>query len=222
MSEFVPVLVAVQGRPPLVVVGGSAAIAFLLVVEVWWLVGHAIALAHEGGHALMAVLTGGRVTRVRVDRDQTGETEVLVGPVGMVLVTLAGYLAPSAFGLIAAGLIAHGRSAAVLWASLVLLLPVLVVAATWFTRFAVVATVTLIAAVLSRGSDTVVLWAACTWTWILLIGGLTHICLHYEAGADLLALRRLSRIPVEISSHVVAVLALAALWCAFSWLTGIA
>ena len=207
-------------RPGLGVTLGSGLLAVGLVVLFWWLIGHAITIAHEGGHALVTVLAGGKVARVQVRRDRTGRTDSFVPGRG-VPTTLAGYLAPSAFGLLAALLITFGRFAAVLWISLALLLLILTVAGTWFTRFAVVTTGLLLVLALRTASETVVLWTACTWAWVMLLGGLVHVILHHGVGRDHHSLKEKTWIPVVFWSWFFAAFALATLWFGFSWLTGI-
>lgn len=54
---------------------------------------------HEAGHALVAILTGRRVTRIRLEADTSGTTEhVGTRGLGMLLTAFAGYPAPALAG----------------------------------------------------------------------------------------------------------------------------
>jgi hypothetical protein len=55
-----------------------------------------VTLIHEGGHALMAVLTGGHVESLRINPDTSGVTHVLGSAIG--LVYMSGYVGAVAFG----------------------------------------------------------------------------------------------------------------------------
>jgi hypothetical protein len=208
-------------RPGLGVVLASGLIALLVTAILWWVVGHAITIAHEGGHALAAILVGGLVEYLWVTRKRDGETGAsALSRLTVIPFTLAGYLAPSVFGLIAAAIVVLGRPAAVLWTTVVLLVLVLTVASTWFTRFAVVAVGMVFALVLRTKSDGVLLWVACSWTWLLLIGGLVHVVLHNGKGSDHHRLRELTWLPVWFWSFLFTFVALASLIFGFTWLTG--
>jgi hypothetical protein len=85
------------------IVGG-----LVLTVGPFWryLGNYLVLIAHEGGHALMIILYGGRVTGIRVHSrttaHKTGKGGVTYGEYhdhARVPVSLAGYLAPSAVGL---------------------------------------------------------------------------------------------------------------------------
>jgi hypothetical protein len=78
---------------------------------------HLVTISHEGGHALLAVLTGRRLQGIRLHADTSGVTLSRgrsTGP-GMVAMLAAGYLAPAVAGLAAALLLAAGHSLALLW-----------------------------------------------------------------------------------------------------------
>jgi Peptidase M50B-like len=208
-------------RPGLGVVIGSALIALTLVVALWWIVGHAITLAHEGGHALVAVLLGGAVAGVLVNRDRTGLTSTpSLGPVRLVFVRMAGYLAPSGFGLLSALLIVLGQFPAVLWVSVLLLVLLLAVSRSWFTRFVVVATGAVIVVALRTRSEDFLLWTACIWAWLLLMGGLVNGIAHFGSGGDHQLLRDSTYIPVWFWSVLFAGSAVVAFGYALFWLTG--
>ena len=76
-----------------------------------------VTISHEGGHALVAVLTGRRLLGIRLHADTSGLTLSRGRPTGpgMVAMLAAGYLAPAVAGLGAALLLASGHSLALLW-----------------------------------------------------------------------------------------------------------
>ena len=124
----------------------------------WRPAGHAITIAHEGGHALAAILAGGLVSYLWVRRDRTGETRATaLSRLTVVPFVLAGYLASSLFGLAGAAVLVLGRPAAVLWARVALLVLALTVASPWFTRAAVVAVGAVLGLALRAQSDDVTL-----------------------------------------------------------------
>ncbi len=79
-------------------------------------------MVHEAGHALVAVLVGRRLRSIRLHSDTSGLTVSRGKPrgPGMVAMLAAGYLAPAVLGLVAALLLADGRSVGLLWLLVVL------------------------------------------------------------------------------------------------------
>lgn len=110
---------ASQPVPDPVVVAAVAlvALAGVLVPQAWQLTRHLVTISHEGGHALVAVLTGRRLMGIRLHADTSGVTLSRGRPSGpgMVAMLAAGYLAPAIAGLGAALLLAAGHSLALLW-----------------------------------------------------------------------------------------------------------
>src|ERR1700738_3739166 len=109
-----------QPLPPAWVIGaaGLAALVVVLNTGTWRLAGKVITIAHEGGHALVSVLSGRRLDGIRLHSDSSGVTYSRGrrnGP-GMVLTAAAGYVMPSLLGAGAAWLVGGRRLAAVLWA----------------------------------------------------------------------------------------------------------
>jgi hypothetical protein len=123
-------LLRVAPAPPISTVAGTAAIALVVVMwgRSWRLARHAITIAHEGGHALMAVLSGRRLQGIRLHSDTSGLTLSRgrrSGP-GMVLTLAAGYSAPALLGLGGAALLGMGRLTLLLWLGVVLVVLMLV------------------------------------------------------------------------------------------------
>src|SRR5215469_17387951 len=114
-----------QPLPPAWVIGltGLLALCVVLNSQSWRLAGKVITIAHEGGHALVSVLSGRRLDGIRLHSDTSGETVSRgrrTGP-GMVLTALAGYLTPPLLGAGAAVLLAAHHVTATLWLLLALL-----------------------------------------------------------------------------------------------------
>lgn len=92
----------------------AAALAFAVVSwrPSWRLVRTVVTIAHEGGHAVVALLAGRGLTGIRLHPDTSGvtvSTGARRGP-GLVMTLLAGYPAPALLGLGGALLVAADRS----------------------------------------------------------------------------------------------------------------
>jgi hypothetical protein len=96
---------------------GALALLLVLAPATWPRVRLGVTVVHEAGHAVVAVLVGRRLRSIRLHSDTSGLTVSRGKPrgPGMVAMLAAGYLAPAALGLLAALLLAGGRSAGLLW-----------------------------------------------------------------------------------------------------------
>lgn len=125
MTDLWERISAVQPLPAPAVVAAMAALALALVVVpgLWPVTRHVVTIAHEAGHAIVAVLTGRRLTGIRLHSDTSGLTLSKGRPrgPGMVAMLMAGHLGPAVLGLGAAALLAQGHAVGVLWALLVAL-----------------------------------------------------------------------------------------------------
>jgi len=85
----------------LVVVTGTLALIAVVPNPLWRLSRNAITIAHEGGHGLIALLTGRQLTGIRLHSDTSGLTVSRGKPtgIGMILTAAAGYTAPPLLGL---------------------------------------------------------------------------------------------------------------------------
>ncbi|MFG2886983.1 M50 family metallopeptidase [Streptomyces sp. NPDC048297] len=123
-------LTGTQPDPDLWVVLATlvAALAVILPHGLWRISRNAITIAHEGGHGLIALLTGRKLTGIRLHSDTSGLTVSRGKPygLGMILTAAAGYTAPPLLGLGGAALLAGGRITLLLWAATALLLVMLV------------------------------------------------------------------------------------------------
>lgn len=173
MDEFWDRVTAVQPPPSTGVVALTAGIAAVLVLApgLWPVARHAVTVAHEAGHAVVAALTGRRLTGIRLHADTSGLTLSRGRPrgPGMALMLLAGYPGPAALGLGAAALVAAGRSVLLLWALLAALALMLVLVRNLFGLWVVLVGVAGVAAVSWYATPPVQTAVACTlaWFWLL-------------------------------------------------------
>jgi hypothetical protein len=204
--------IAVQGSDPgLLVVVGSGLLALLLSLIIWPIVRFAITLAHEGGHAFTASLMGGAVDSIHLYRndDSRGRGKTYfrdVGPFGRFWTALAGYLGPSAFGLLGVVLLVYNRVNVVLWLSLVFLVLALMQSGNLLGFVTSVATGAIVVMVLKYGSPGQETLFAYTWIWFLLFGGFGHVIAVLSGSGDAHELRAMTFLPVS-------------LWSGFFWLT---
>jgi Peptidase M50B-like len=223
-------MLAGAGHPPSrLLVLGTALVALVAVASsrLWPVTRTVVTLAHEGGHALVALLAGRRVGGVRVLRSTAGVTVSeghAAGP-GIVLTAAAGYLAPPLLGLGAAALLATGHLAGMLLLSLVLLAALAVAMRNAFGIAAVVVTGAAIAAVLWRGSALGESALGYLLTWFLLFGGVRPVLELQRTrrrqrgrGTDADQLALLTGVPAGLWVLLFGLAALAALAVGALWL----
>ncbi len=143
LSEVWHRVVATQPPPPAAVVAGTAVLAAALVLfpRSWRVTRHVVTIVHEGAHGVAALLTGRRLSGIRLHSDTSGVTVSVGRPrgPGMVLTAAAGYVGPALLGLGAAALLGTGHALALLWSVLVLLALLLVQIRNWFGLWSVLA-----------------------------------------------------------------------------------
>lgn len=164
-----------QPQPPAWVIGltGLAALVVVLNTQIWRLAGKVITIAHEGGHALVSVLSGRRLDGIRLHSDSSGVTYSRgrgTGP-GLVLTAAAGYVMPSLLGAGAACLLAAGHLTAMLWLALVLLAATFLAIRNFYGAAAVLVTAGAVFAVSYYASAAVQAGFAYLAAWFLLLGG---------------------------------------------------
>src|SRR5262245_53018404 len=168
-------VIGTQPHPPwwLVLVTGLAALAAISVRSVWHILRNIVTIAHEGGHALAALLTGRQLQGIRLHSDTSGVTVSSGKPYGpgMIVTAFAGYVTPPLLGLGAAGLLAIGHITAMLWAGVLLLAAVLLLIRNVYGVLSVVTTGAVIFVVSWFGSSTVQATFAYAFTWFLLLAG---------------------------------------------------
>lgn len=148
ISEIWQRVVATQPPPSGAVVLGTAVVAAALVLlpRTWPVTRHVVTIVHEGAHGLAALLTGRRLTGIRLHSDTSGVTVSVGRPrgPGMVLTTAAGYVGPALLGLGAAALLGAGHAVALLWTLIVLLALLLVQIRNWFGLWSVLVSATVV------------------------------------------------------------------------------
>ncbi|MFJ5775853.1 M50 family metallopeptidase [Streptomyces sp. NPDC093094] len=168
-------LVGTQAAPDVWVVIATLVAALAVVVPpgLWRISRNAITIAHEGGHGLVALLSGRTLTGIRLHSDTSGLTVSRGKPygLGMILTAAAGYTAPPLLGLGGAALLAAGRTTLLLWLATALLLALLVMIRNAYGALTVV---------LTGGTFVLVSWLAgpqvqaafaYAVVWFLLLGG---------------------------------------------------
>lgn len=166
-------------RPSHGLVLGTGLVAFGAVVSrrVWPLARTVVTIAHEGGHALVALLTGRRLAGVRVFRSTAGVTASrgrVSGP-GIVATTAAGYLTPPLLGLGGAALLATGHLLSLLLLSLAGLAGLTFAIRNAYGLLAIGAAGAVIVVTLWRGSVTAQACLGYALTWFLLLGGVRPV-----------------------------------------------
>ncbi|MDQ3733621.1 MAG: M50 family metallopeptidase [Actinomycetota bacterium] len=222
-------IVSTQQRPPTWVVAASAALALLMVVDrrLWPLTRHLITTAHEGAHGLAALLTGRRLSGIRLHSDSSGVAVSkgrASGP-GMVLMLLAGYIGPGLLGLGAAALLVAGYAVALLWWLLALLAGLLVQIRNWFGLWSILVTVAVVFVVSWFADEQVQSAFAYLATWFLLLGAPRPVIELYRSrrrgrcpNSDADQLSRMTRIPVALWIGVFLVVTVGALCLGAWWL----
>jgi hypothetical protein len=172
-------LLGAQPDPPALLVLVTALVALVAVAfrPLWRIARNAITIAHEGGHALVALLTGRKLRGIRLEFDTSGLTLSAGRPTGpgMMLTLLAGYLAPSLIGLAGAWILGGNRITLLLWAAVVLLLLMLINIRNVFGALSVVITGVIVFAVSWYASPQVQAAFAYAGVWFLLIGGVRPV-----------------------------------------------
>lgn len=153
----------------------AAALALCAVVphQIWRVTRGFITIAHEGGHALAAVVTGRRLSGIRLHSDTSGLTLSRGRPTGpgMIITGIAGYVTPPLMGLAAAGLLVKGRVTALLWISLALLPLMLIMIRNVYGVLSVLATMAILVVISWYASPAVRGGFGYCFAWFLLFGG---------------------------------------------------
>lgn len=214
-----------QPLPPAWVVAltGLLALGVVLDSRSWRLTGKVITIAHEGGHALVSVLSGRRLDGIRLHADSSGVTYShgkRTGP-GLVLTAAAGYVMPSLLGAGAAWLLAERHLTAMLWLALVLLAATFLAIRNLFGALAVLATAGGVFAVSYYAAPVVQAGFGYLAAWFLLFGGLRPVIelargssgqrQRWTRGSDADQLARLTGAPAGLWITLFMLVALAAL-----------
>jgi len=214
-----------QSLPPAWVIGltGLLAIGVVLDSRSWRLAGKVITIAHEGGHALVSVLSGRRLDGIRLHSDSSGVTYSRgrrTGP-GLVLTAAAGYVMPSLLGAGAAWLLTARHLTAMLWLALVLLAATFLAVRNLFGAMAVLVTAGGVLAVSYYATAAVQAGFAYLAAWFLLFGGVRPVIelargssgrrQRWTRGSDADQLARLTGTPVGLWVTLFVLVSVAAL-----------
>ncbi|GAA2204646.1 M50 family metallopeptidase [Nonomuraea monospora] len=179
MDTFWAHLIKVQPDPDPWVVVVSALVALVIVgFRMPWQVSRGlITIAHEGGHALMALLTRRKLEGIRLHSDTSGVTLTRGRPTGpgMVLTALAGYLAPPLLGLGAAWLTEQGRITLLIWGVLLLLVCMLLLIRNLYGALILLVTGGAVFALIMYAPADIQQVVALVAVWFLLFGGIRPI-----------------------------------------------
>ncbi|MDR8411229.1 M50 family metallopeptidase [Nonomuraea sp. 3-1Str] len=179
MNELWAHLIKAQPDPAPWVVPATALAALAIVSfrTPWQLSRGLITIAHEGGHALMALLTRRKLEGIRLHSDTSGVTLTRGRPngPGMVLTALAGYLAPSLLGLAAAWLTEQGRITLLIWSVLLFLVCMLLLIRNLYGALILLATGGAVFALSMYAPNQVQQAVAMAAVWFLLFGGVRPI-----------------------------------------------
>jgi hypothetical protein len=172
-------LLGAQPDPPGLLVLVTAVLAFVVVAyrPLWRVARNAVTIAHEGGHALAALLTGRKLRGIRLEFDTSGLTLSAGRPTGpgMMFTLLAGYVAPSLVGLAGAWILGGNRITLLLWVAVALLLLMLINIRNVFGAVSVVITGAIVLAVSWYASPQVQAAFAYAGVWFLLLGGVRPV-----------------------------------------------
>ncbi|MFD5396091.1 M50 family metallopeptidase [Streptomyces sp. NPDC127097] len=221
-----------QPDPSLWLVIATAVLALGVVVPrtAWRLARNAVTIAHEGGHGLIALLTGRRLDGIRLHSDTSGLTVSRGKPtgLGMVLTAAAGYIAPSLLGLAGAALLAAGHITALLWGATALLLAMLIMIRNAYGVLTVVLTGAAFVLVSWLTTPDVQAAFAYVVVWFLLLGGVRP---PFElqgkrrrggaADSDPDQLARLTHVPAAVWLGLFHVVTLCSLIGGGRWLLGL-
>jgi hypothetical protein len=179
VTDFWDKLLGAQPDPPgllvlLTALAGLLAVAFR---PVWRVARNAVTIAHEGGHAFVALLTGRKLRGIRLEFDTSGLTLSAGRPTGpgMMFTLLAGYIAPSLIGVLGAWLLGGNRITLLLWLTVVLLLLMLINIRNLFGVLSLLITGAIVFVVSWYASAHVQAIFAYAGVWFLLFGGVRPV-----------------------------------------------
>jgi hypothetical protein len=225
-------LIGTQPDPDLWVVLATLGAALAVVVPhtLWRVSRNAITIAHEGGHGLVALLTGRQLTGIRLHSDTSGLTLSRGKPhgIGMILTAASGYTAPPLLGLGGAALLATGRITLLLWVATALLVAMLVMIRNAYGALTVIVTGGTFLLVSWLAGPQVQAAFAYAVVWFLLFGGVRPAfelqAKRSRGGAgdsDADQLSRLTHVPAGLWLFLFHVVSLSALIGGGRWLLGV-
>ena len=215
--------------PAVVLSTALAALIVVVLTPAWRLARHVVTIAHEGAHAIAALLTGRRLTGIRLHSDTSGLTVSYGRPrgLGMVLTAFMGYVGPGLVGLGAAALLRAGYALGLLWLLVLALTLMLLQIRNWFGLWSVLVTGAALVAVSWWATPDVQSAVAYAVTWFLLLGAVRPVLeLQSErargrarsSDADILA--RLTHVPGLFWVGVFLVVTVGAAVLGGAWIVG--
>ncbi|CAN5358402.1 M50 family metallopeptidase [soil metagenome] len=195
-------LIADAPPPSYWVVLGTLALAALVVWSrpIWPVARNVVTIAHEAGHALVALATGRRLAGIRLHSDTSGVTVSVGRPtgLGMVLTLAVGYPAPTLLGLAAAATLAAGRVTLLLWIAVALLAGMLVMIRNLYGALSLLVVGGAVLAVSCWAPAEVQGAFGYLLAWLLLLGGVRpvlELARSRSKGSDADQLARLTGVP---------------------------
>lgn len=206
VSDLMDRVTGTQPDPPawLVIAAGLAALLAVVHGPTWRVARNVVTIAHEGGHALIALLTGRQLDGIRLHSDTSGVTVSRGKPhgPGMIFTAMAGYVTPPLLGLGCAWLLSDGRITLMLWTAIVLLAAMLIMIRNMYGVVSVIATGGIIFAVSWFGDAKVQAGFAYLGAFFLLLAGARPVVELQQKRArrrardsDADQLARLTRVP---------------------------
>lgn len=172
-------VLTVQPDPePWLVVGAAVvALAVVLVSGPWRVARNVVTIAHEGGHAIVALLSGRQLTGIRLHSDTSGVTVSRGKPtgIGMILTVFFGYVSPSLVGLVGILMLMAGKITALLWLSILVLAAMLLMIRNVYGVISVVGTGAVVFGVSWFTPAEVQAAFAYLFTWFLLFAGVRPV-----------------------------------------------
>lgn len=166
-------VIGTQPEPPdaVVLLAGLAALVLIGWRPAWRIGRGVITIAHEGGHAAAAALTGRQLLGVRLHSDTSGLTLSRGRPTGpgMVFTLAAGYVAPSLLGLAGVALLGNGHVTALLWSTIALLAVMLLLIRNVYGVVSVVGTAAVVFVLSWYGTAAVQAAFGYLFVWFLLL-----------------------------------------------------
>jgi hypothetical protein len=199
---------------------GVLALAMVSVPFIWPLIDHVDTMAHEGMHALLAALVGFSIIEFVLNRDGSGHVRADAEALGLrvLLVGIAGYLGPSAFGLAAARLIVTGHVIAVLWLAIGALVLLLATISTSFGLLSVPVAGALLVVVVRNAHTGLEEFVVYLLTWLMLLSGVRTAVRHGANAGDAHNLTALTHLPRSLWALIWVAGTLYALAVAGKWL----
>ncbi len=216
---------AVATQPALGAQGSAllAVVALLAVSFAWPAVRTLVTICHEGGHALIAVLVGRRLSGVRVHADTSGLTVSKgrrTGP-GMIATLFAGYPAPAVVGLGLAWLAGSGHAAAALYLLALLTAILLVWIRNLYGALVVVAAGAAVGLASWYAPPIALGWIATGLAWLFLWAAprpVLELLRRHSPGSDAAQLGALTHVHRHVWGLLWLVLAVAALVAGALWM----